>query len=125
MNESHGAFRALYTDPVTINGTPMSFGLALRAPRVPRQHRGSALGNLCHTGHPAEGVSLLVASRAGAAGKNGNTVGTYICSDLACSLAIRGLRPLTLPQGETLSVEARVARLEQRLGAFLGKALTS
>ncbi len=100
-------------------------GLSLRAPRVPLQHRGSALCNLCHTGHPAEGVSLFVASRAGVAGKNGNTVGTYICSDLACSLYIRGLRPLTLPQGETLSVEARVARLEQRLGAFLGKALTS
>ena len=90
-----------------------------------RVSTAGALGNLCHTGHPAEGVSLLVASRAGAAGKNGNTVGTYICSDLACSLYIRGLRPLTLPHGETLSVEARVARLEQRLGAILGKALTS
>jgi len=26
VKESHGAFRALYTDPVTINGTPMSLG---------------------------------------------------------------------------------------------------
>ena len=80
--------------------------------------------NLCHTGHPAEGVSLFVAPRTGAAGKNGNTVGTYICADLACSLYIRGLRPSTLPQGETLSVEARVQRLKGRLAAFVDKALT-
>jgi len=124
VNESHGAFRALYTDPVTINGTPMSFGLALRAPRVPRQHRGSAGQPVPHR-PSGRGRQLFVASRAGAAGKNGNTVGTYICSDLACSLYIRGLRRLTLPHGGILSVEARVARLEQRLGAILGKALTS
>ena len=98
-------------------------GLGLRAPRVPRQHRGSALCNLCRSGHPAEGVSLFVAPRRGAAGRQGNTVGTYICTDLACSLYVRGLRELSLPQGETLGVEARVARLPSRLESFVDKAL--
>jgi hypothetical protein len=100
-----------------------TIGLALRGTQSPRQRRGSALCNLCHTGHPAEDVGLFVAPRTGAAGRNGDTVGTYICADLACPLYVRGLRELALPQGETISVERRVTRLQIRLAAFVDKAL--
>ena len=51
----------------------------------------------------------MVARRAGRAGLNHNTVGTYICADLACSLYLRGLRRAVgggrMP--ETLDEDAR------------------
>lgn len=98
-----------------------AIGLVLRAPSSTAAHRGSALCNLCLTAHPAGGVTLFVAPRAGAAGRAGNTLGTYICTDLACSLNIRGLRRLELPQGESVSVPERVERLGRRLGAFVDR----
>ena len=44
---------------------------------------------LCRSTHSGGGVALFVARRAGAAGRNDNTVGTYICADLACSMYAR------------------------------------
>jgi hypothetical protein len=55
-------------------------------------------------------------------GQRGNTVGTYICSDLQCSLSIRGKRPVDGPGiPETLSVEDRAARLLTHLEEFFGR----
>ena len=45
--------------------------------------------SLCHTPQPMTQVSLFSAPKAGPAGENGDTLGTYICDDLACSLIIR------------------------------------
>nr|WP_196791776.1 FBP domain-containing protein [Motilibacter deserti] len=98
-------------------------GLALRATGRSGLRPGSGLCNLCHSAHPAGDVSLLVAKRAGAAGRNDNTVGTYICSDLACSLYVRGLRPLTLTQPEPVGSPGRVERLRDRLAQFVDRAL--
>ena len=65
-------------------------------------------------------VALLVASRAGRSGQDGNSVGTYICSDLACSLYIRGKRETgTTGMHETLTAEQRADRLRHNLGAFV------
>lgn len=49
--------------------------------------------SLCHTPQPMTQVSLFSAPKAGAAGENGDTLGTYICDDLACSLIIRMAPP--------------------------------
>jgi hypothetical protein len=68
-------------------------------------------------------VALFVARRAGSAGKAGNTVGTYMCADLACSLYLRGLRELEVPQGETVATEIRVQRLSDRLETFVKRVL--
>jgi hypothetical protein len=66
------------------------------------------------------GVSLMVAPRAGKAGQQGNSVGTYICSDLDCSLVVRGRRSTGSPgMHETLSVEQRAARLVTNLESFV------
>ena len=97
-------------------------GLALRAPQSGGRRKGSAMCALCASVRTTAEVDLFVAPRAGGAGKAGNTVGTYICSDLACSLYVRGLRKLDLPQGERLPVPARVARLNERLAAFVARA---
>ena len=62
----------------------------------------------------------MVAPRAGKSGQRGNSVGTYICSDLACSLYVRGKRDTgTARMHETLSTEQRADRLRENLGAFV------
>jgi hypothetical protein len=81
------------------------------------------LCDLCHTAHQVTDVALFAARRAGSAGRAGNTVGTYICADLACSLYIRGLRDVDVPQGETAPPEVRADRLEERLETFVNRVL--
>ncbi|WP_017935010.1 FBP domain-containing protein [Nocardioides sp. Iso805N] len=69
-------------------------------------------------------VALMVATRAGRAGQTGNSVGTYICADLACSLYVRGKRRIATPiTYETLSTEQRIARLVANLETFVGRVL--
>jgi hypothetical protein len=55
----------------------------------PHRGRSSAMCSLCHTTQPRTQVSLFSAPKAGAAGERGDTLGTYICDDLACSHIIR------------------------------------
>lgn len=81
--------------------------------------------SLCLTTHPATGVVLMTARRARKTGDSYNTVGTYICSDLACSLYVRGKRRIQ-PGGhpkETLSVEEKIERVRTNLASFLDKIL--
>ena len=90
-----------------------------QATGVPR--RGAGLCDLCNTAHRVTDIALFAARRAGSAGRDGNTVGTYICADLACSLYVRGLRELDVPQGETALPEVRAERLAARLEAFVNR----
>lgn len=98
-------------------------GIAVNTAATGKPRRGTGLCDLCHTAHQLTDVSLFVARRAGAAGKAGNTVGTYICADLACSLYLRGLRDPEVPQGETVGPEIRSERLAERLETFVGRVL--
>jgi hypothetical protein len=94
-------------------------GVVLRAPENTVGHARKSLCSLCLTVHSG-GVSLMVAPRAGKSGQRGNSVGTYICSDLACSLYVRGKRDTgTTGMHETLSVAQRAERLRDNLGAFV------
>lgn len=54
--------------------------------------RRSGLCNVCFSAHRSFGVTLFAAPRVGAAGKQGNTVASYLCVNLACSQYPRGLR---------------------------------
>ena len=98
-------------------------GLLLRAPSSRGGRRGSAMCALCRSVRTSADIDLFVAPKAGGRGRAGDSVGTYICSDLACSYYVRGLRPLDLPQGERLPVERRVELLRERVGAFVQRAL--
>ena len=92
-------------------------GVVLRAPQSAGPARKS-MCSLCITTRTG-GVALMVAPRAGRLGQQGNTVGTYICSDLQCSLYIRGKRHADGPGiPETLTLEDRVARLLGNLEEF-------
>jgi len=107
------------------DGEPV--GIVLRAAES-RSHVGSAMCSLCQLSQPASQVTLFTAARAGDAGRAGNTVGTYICSDLACSMLIR-IAPA--PYGAGFGVRhdrdeliaQRVAGLAERVGAFAARVL--
>ncbi|MFJ6102087.1 FBP domain-containing protein [Streptomyces sp. NPDC092359] len=96
--------------------------------RVPASGRTSAMKSsmcqVCLTGHASSGVTLLVAPLAGPRGREGNTVGLYLCADLACSLYVRGKRQPKLRgrrHEESLTLDEQVARLTGNLDAFLGR----
>jgi hypothetical protein len=100
-----------------------SVGIALRAPSGGgRGFTARSICSICKTTRTGGGVALISARRAGESGRNGNTVGQYICSDLACSLYVRGkkISAGTLLD-ETLDLPARIARVEKGLDAFLSK----
>ncbi|MCF3104093.1 FBP domain-containing protein [Streptomyces roseoverticillatus] len=99
-------------------------GVTLRVPQGgPRSMAKTTMCSLCLTSHPGSGVSLLAARRVGAAGREGNTVGAYMCADLACSLYVRGKKvpELSMRYKETLSEEERITRMLVNLDDFLAK----
>lgn len=71
----------------------IAVGIVLRASEFSLQPGISAMCSLCRITQPSGQVTLFSAPRAGQAGRDGNTVGTYICDDLACSHLIRILPP--------------------------------
>jgi hypothetical protein len=78
---------------------------------------------LCLTTHSGGGTSLMTARKAGKAGQLGNSVGALICTDLACSLYLRGKKDPG-PGGrlrESLTVEEQVERLTGDLTTFLAR----
>lgn len=103
-------------------------GVTLRAPQgVRRSFTKTTVCTLCITAHPGTGVRLLTAPRAGAAGRHANTVGTYVCADLACSLYLRGQKTTGLETryDESLSLQAKIDRTRLNLASFLNKVLAS
>lgn len=100
-------------------------GISLRASEV-RLRPGSAICSLCNTPQPAGQVTMFSAARAGEAGRAGNSVGTYICADLACSLLIRIAPPSYDWMPDVASVIAeRIDGLRARVRSFGGRVLES
>ncbi|MET9256244.1 FBP domain-containing protein [Streptomyces sp. NPDC003717] len=101
-------------------------GVTLRFQQGRRGFFQRSMCALCLTTHPRGGVALMTARKPGRAGRDGNSVGLYMCTDLACSLYLRGRR--TSQSGarfeESLTLEEQVARTLGNLSAFLAK-LTS
>lgn len=100
-------------------------GISLRVPSAgPTSAVRSSLCQICLTGHASSGVTLLVAPLAGPRGRQGNTVGTYVCADLACPLYLRGKRRPKLRSvqyEESLTLDERLARMSANLNAFAAK----
>ncbi|MET9155512.1 FBP domain-containing protein [Streptomyces griseoflavus] len=96
-------------------------GVAMRFQPAQRGFLHRSMCSLCLTTHPRGGVSLMTARKAGAAGREGNSVGAYMCTDLACSLYLRGLK---VPESgarfeESLTLEEQIDRTRRNLFAFL------
>ncbi|KDN16655.1 FBP domain-containing protein [Amycolatopsis rifamycinica] len=99
-------------------------GLALRAAAPPKSRLRSNTCGFCTTTHGLADITLFSGKRAGKSGRDGNTLGMYACGDLACSQYVRGERKPDVPQPyETLTVEERIARLEEKLHKFVARVL--
>ncbi|OKJ10204.1 FBP domain-containing protein [Kitasatospora sp. CB01950] len=100
-------------------------GVALRPAQRPGAGRGGAMCSICLTAHPASGVALMTARRAGRSStEEYASAGEYFCSDLACPLYVRGRRRAAAGgarMSESLDAEQRVARLRANLAGFLGR----
>ena len=77
----------------------------------------------CQDPQATDGVVLYVAKRAGAAGRDGNTVGAMIHRDLRCSVHVRrkptpeegGHDPEAFVAGRVAGLRQRAARFAQRV----------
>ncbi|RSN40396.1 FBP domain-containing protein [Actinomadura sp. WAC 06369] len=102
-------------------GVPV--GVALRA--VESGSRGftaRSMCSLCMATRSGGGVALMTARRTGEAGRQGDSVGQYVCADLACSLYVRGLRKTIAAGGmDALPQRERIVRARGHLDAFLDK----
>ncbi|MHA6619869.1 FBP domain-containing protein [Pseudonocardia sp. DLS-67] len=96
-------------------------GITLRAASAgARGFTARSLCSLCLTTRGGGGVVLMSARRTGAAGRAGNSVGQYLCSDLDCSRYIRDRkRSAGGAIDESLSLEEKIARTLANLDAFL------
>ncbi|MEU4142642.1 FBP domain-containing protein [Streptomyces parvulus] len=103
-----------------LDGRPT--GVALRSSGAGSGQARRSMCSMCLTTHSG-GVSLMVAPKAGRAGQQGNSVGAYICADLACSLYVRGRRDAGAGARlhETITLEEKIRRTVANLEAFVGK----
>lgn len=93
-------------------------GIALRVPEAGGGRR-KTMCDLCRT---VGAVSLMVAPRAGKAGQRGDSVGTYVCTDLDCSAFVRNKRSNgTVVMEERLSVAEKIERLQGNLDTFVAR----
>jgi len=95
-------------------------GIVLRA-AAREGARRPGLCVLCLTPHPAGGIRLMTAAKAGPAGRQGNSVGTLVCADLCCSLYVRGrMKPAVGARlSESATLEEQIERTRSNLFAFL------
>jgi hypothetical protein len=65
----------------------------------------------------------MVAPKAGKAGQQGNSVGIYLCTDLACSLYVRGKKDAGVAARlqETITMEEKIRRAVANIAAFVAK----
>ncbi|MFF7239015.1 FBP domain-containing protein [Streptomyces collinus] len=103
-----------------LDGRPVA--LAMRTSGASSWQTRRSMCSLCLTTHTG-GVSLMVAAKAGRAGQQGNSVGVYMCGDLACPLYVRGKKDAgvgaRLP--ESLTLEEKVQRTVANLAAFIAR----
>ncbi|KES04918.1 hypothetical protein BU52_23035 [Streptomyces toyocaensis] len=106
-----------------LNGPPV--GIQLRSSGAGSWQTRRSMCSVCVTTHTG-GVSLMVAPKAGKAGQQGNSVGTYICSDLACSLYVRGKKDAGMGGRlhESLTPQEKVQRTVANLAAFIAEVVT-
>ncbi|NUS92386.1 MAG: FBP domain-containing protein [Nocardia sp.] len=96
-------------------------GIALRYEKSgPRR---SQMCTLCSTTHSNGGVLLMTARKAGEAGRRGNSTGTYICEDLACSLYARRKKTPAMGRAyrDDFDSETRILQIRENLTAFLAR----
>ena len=99
-------------------------GVILQVADTAGQRSRPSLCQLCQSLHSTDDVSLFSARRAGQAGRDFNSVGTLICSDLRCSSTVRVPPPPEPLRPDPQAVVAqRVDGYVRRTDAFLSSVL--
>lgn len=92
-------------------------GILLKQAEVAPRTRAQC--SWCQDVHLPNDVVLYTARRVGAAGRNGNTVGTLICSGFECSTNVRKLPPVAyIGYDVEAAREARIVALREHATAF-------
>ena len=105
---------------VVVEAGDRPVGIAVRAADTRMSSRTAAMCLLCQTAQSGDAVSLFTARRTGAAGRNGDTVGTYMCADLGCADRVRTDIPPWLVHRDPAEVVAeRAAELRGRVAGFV------
>ena len=94
-------------------------GVALRRATPPAGQARRGMCSLCLTTHTGDGVSLMTARKAG------GSVGIYVCTDLDCSLYLRGKKDAGFGGRihESLGLPEKIARTAANLAAFLDRVI--
>lgn len=96
--------------------------IALRPSEASAGRTRKTMCDLCMT---VGSVDLMVAPRAGRAGQRGDSVGTYVCAALDCSLFVRNIRSNgTVIMEERLTTEQKIERLLANLDTFVARVLS-
>lgn len=100
---------------VPVDGEPV--GILLRQAEVKPRTRAQC--SWCQDITLPNDVVFYAAKRAGAAGRNGNTVGTLVCSGFECSANVRKLPPVAyLGFDVEAARQERMAALRLRAASF-------
>ncbi|MGU3437714.1 FBP domain-containing protein [Actinomycetes bacterium M1A6_2h] len=85
--------------------------------------RKAQMCSICLTTHASGGVALMSARKSGESGRKGNTVGTYMCADLDCSLYTRRKKTPALGRQyrEDFDPQDRIDKLCDNLEAFVAR----
>ena len=107
----------LVVGPEVVEDGPVAVELRLGASAPgPR----ATMCDWCHAADAEGGARLVVAPRAGARGRSGDTVGVYVCADFGCSRRVR--RPLKDHQRSVSGMpDTRVADLVASVRAFVDR----
>jgi hypothetical protein len=94
-------------------------GIVLRASDASMRSNAPSMCGWCQDVHLTNDVYLYVARRAGAAGRNGDTVGTMLCGGFECSENVRRTPPPSYVGFDADAVVAdRIAGLAERARRF-------
>lgn len=107
-----------------LDGEPT--GMLLRAADVKTgRARAKGVCAWCEDVVVTDDVSLYVARRGGASGRNGNTIGTLICTEFVCSRNVRRKPTFTEagndPAVRELIIGRRIAGLRERAARFVAE----
>ncbi|BCN43133.1 FBP domain-containing protein [Rhodococcus hoagii] len=99
-------------------------GVAMRF--EPNGSGKSQMCAICLTTHTRGGIALMTANKVGESGRAGNSVGIYMCIDLACPLYARGRKKPALGSRyrEDLSPEEKTERVRVNIDAFVDRLYT-
>ncbi|MGB4135488.1 MAG: FBP domain-containing protein [Microbacterium sp.] len=101
-----------------VDGRPV--GVILQ--RTEQRTRARAQCSWCDDVTLRNDVQFFAARKAGAAGRNGDTVGTLVCENFGCSANVRRLPPLAYEgYDRELASQMRMLRLREHVSAFISE----